>query len=86
MNVSATYALDVSFTMFRDMLLFMNDTVGVGNYFIPVYDDGNLLKVHGELNYPVNRQFTLSILGNYYGYDMSGQEYAWHKPDWDASI
>ncbi len=33
MNVTATYALDVSYTMFRDMLLFMNDTVGVGNYF-----------------------------------------------------
>jgi hypothetical protein len=86
MNVSATYALDVSFTMFRDMLLFMNDTVGVGNYFVPVYDDGNLLKVHGEVNYPVNRQFTLSLLGNYYGYDLSGQEYAWHKPDWDGSV
>lgn len=86
MNVSATYALDVSFTMFRDMLLFMNDTVGVGNYFVPVYDDGNLLKVHGEVNYPVNRQLALSFTGNYYGYDLSGQEYAWHKPQWEGSI
>jgi hypothetical protein len=86
MNVTATYAVDVSFTMFRDMLLFMNDTVGVGNYFVPVYDDGNLLKVHGEVNYPVNRQLTLSLLGNYYGYDLSGQEYAWHKPGWDGSV
>lgn len=86
MNVTATYALGVSFTMFRDMLLFMNDTTGVGNYFVPVYDDGNLLKVYGEVKYPVNRQLTLSVAGNWYGYDMSGEEYAWHKPDWDGSL
>ncbi|MDF1560840.1 MAG: hypothetical protein P1P83_11650 [Bacteroidales bacterium] len=86
MNVTATYALGVSFTMFRDMLLFMNDTIGVGNYFLPVYDDGSLLKVHGEVKYPVGRQLTLSVAGNWYGYDMSGEEYAWHKPDWDGSL
>lgn len=84
MNVSATYALDVSYTLFRDMLLFMNDTIGYGNYFVPVYSDGNLLRVHGETGLPVNRQLTLTLQGNYYGYDLSGQEYAWHKPEWDA--
>jgi hypothetical protein len=86
MNVSATYALDVSFTMFKDMLLFMNDTVGVGNWFVPVYDDGNLLKVHGEVNYPFNNKLTMSLLANYYDYNLSGQEYAWHRPDWDGSL
>jgi len=84
MNVSATYALDVSYTLFRDMLLFMNDTIGYGNYFVPVYSDGNLLRIHGETGLPVNRQLTLTLQGNYYGYDLSGQEYAWHKPEWDA--
>ncbi len=85
MNVTATYALDVSYTMFKDMLFFMNDTLGVGNYFVPVYSDGNLLKVSGEVRYPLNREMTLSLLGNYYGYDLSGQEHAWHKPGWDGS-
>jgi hypothetical protein len=86
LNVSATYAVDVSFTLFKDMLLFMNDTIGVGNYFVPLYDDGNLLKVHGEVTYPLNRQLTISLLGNYYRYDLSAQEYAWHKPQWDGSL
>jgi hypothetical protein len=84
MNVNATYALDVSYTLFKDMLMFMNDTIGYGNYFVPVYSDGNLLKVHGEIGLPVNPQVTLTLRGNYYGYDLSGQEYAWHKPGWDA--
>ncbi len=86
MDVSATYALDVSFTMFKDMLLFMNDTLGVGNYFVPVFSDGTLLKVHGEVDYPLNNRLTLSFLGNYYGYDLSGQEHAWHKPKWDGAV
>lgn len=86
MNVSATYALDVSYTLFKDLLLFMNDTIGVGNYFVPVYDDGQLLKVHGETAFPVNQQLTFSLLGNYYGYNLSAQEHAWHKPDWDGSV
>jgi hypothetical protein len=86
MNVAATYAVDVSFSMFKEMLLFMNDTIGVGNYFVPVYADGTLLRVHGEVNYPLNNRLTLSAHGNYYGYDLSGHEYAWHKPKWDGLI
>ena len=86
MNVAATYAADVSFSMFKDMLLFMNDTIGVGNYFVPLYADGTLLKVHGEVNYPLNNRLTLSAHGNYYGYDLSGHEYAWHMPKWDGVI
>ncbi len=85
MNVTATYALDVSYTMFSDMLLFMNDTIGVGNYFVPSYADGNLLKVRGEVKYPVNPKMTLSLLGNYYAYDISGHDHAWHKPKWDGT-
>jgi len=86
MNVAATYSLDVSYTLFKDLLLFMNDTVGVGNYFVPVYDDGNLLKVHGETTFPVDNQLKLSVIGNYYGYNLSGQAHAWHKPDWEGSV
>ncbi len=86
MNVSGAYSLEASYTLFRDMLLFMNDTLGVGNYFVPIYADGNLLRVRGSFQVPVNPRMTLLLQGNYYGYDMSGQEHAWHKPDWDATV
>ena len=26
------------------------------------------------------------MTGNYYGYNLSAQEHAWHKPDWDGSV
>lgn len=86
MNVTSSYAIDASYTLFRDMLLFMNDTLGVGNYFVPVYSDGSLLRVRGEVKVPLNRQLTLSLTGNYYGYNLSGQDHAWHKPKWDGSV
>ncbi|MBK7489172.1 MAG: hypothetical protein IPI74_05035 [Bacteroidales bacterium] len=86
MNVNASYSFGASYTLFKDLLLFMNDTIGYGNYFVPVYSDGSLLKIHGEVSVPLNPQLTLSLLGNYYGYNLSGQEYAWHKPEWDGSL
>ncbi len=85
-DVSATYALNLSFTLFDDMLLYMNDTTRVGNYFVPVYDDGNLLRVHGETTYPLNRHLTFSLSGNYYSYSLTSQDYAWHKPGWDGTL
>lgn len=85
-NVSATYALNVSYTLSDDLLLFMNDTLGVGNYFVPVYDDGDMLRVHGEMSYPFNSKLSFALDGNYYRYSLTGQEYAWHRPDWDGTL
>lgn len=85
-NVSATYALNVSYTLSDDILLFMNDTLGVGNYFVPVYDDGDMLRVHGEMSYPFNSKLSFALDGNYYRYSLTGQEYAWHRPDWDGTL
>jgi hypothetical protein len=85
-NVSATYAFNVSYTLSDDILLFMNDTLGVGNYFVPVYDDGDMLRVHGEMSYPFNSKLSFALDGNYYRYSLTGQEYAWHRPDWDGTF
>ncbi len=85
-NVSATYALNVSYTLSDDILLFMNDTLGVGNYFLPVYDDGDMLRVHGEMSYPFNSKLSFALDGNYYRYSLTGQDYAWHRPDWDGTF
>ena len=85
-DVSATYALNVSYTLSDDILLFMNDTLGVGNYFVPVYDDGDMLRVHGEMSYPFNSKLSFALDGNYYRYSLTGQDYAWHRPDWDGTF
>lgn len=86
LNVSSTWSADISYTLFNDMLLFYNDTIGVGNYFLPLYDDGGLLKASGEVRSAINDQLTMTLRGAYYKYDLSHFEYAWHKPSWDAGL
>ena len=88
MDVSASYAVGISYTFFNDLLLFRNDTSinSVGNYFLPVYDDGDMLRVHGEIALPFKRHMKLTAIANYYRYSLTNEEYAWHKPDWDALV
>jgi len=83
-NADATYNLGVSYTLFNDMLMFRNDTLGVGNFFLPCYDDGEVLRFHGETTFPVNRHFKVTTLANYYKYSLTNFQHPWNKPQWDA--
>lgn len=84
-NADATYNVGVSYTLFNDLLMFKNDTLGVGNFFLPGYDDGDLLKVHGEATFPVNRHINVSAAANYYKYSLTYFQHAWNMPEWDAT-
>lgn len=52
-----------------------------GNSFRVVYDDVTTFSVAGELNVDVNRNFTLGLKGEYFGYDTDTQSEAWNLPD-----
>lgn len=85
-DVNASYAAGVSYTFFNDMLFFRNDTLEAGNYFLPVYDDGDILEFHGEFSMPLFKHMRLTSGANFYRYSLTEEEYAWHKPGWDASM
>lgn len=51
------------------------------NLFVPVYSDGTLLKVEGELLYRPKQNIELLLNGAYWGWDLDSQEEAWHKPE-----
>lgn len=85
-DVNASYAVGASYTFFNDLLMFRNDTLDKGNYFLPVYDDGDMLKFHGEFSLPVSRHMRLTSNANFYRYSLTDEEYAWYKPGWDASM
>jgi hypothetical protein len=84
-DVTASYNVGVSYTLFEDMLMFRNDTNDVGNFFLPCYDSGDLLKVHGEIAIPIGSHMNLTTDANFYRYSLSNFDYAWYKPNWDAS-
>ena len=57
-----------------------------GNSFELFYDDVKTLGLFAELNIDVNRNFTLSVNGNYYNYNTETGNPAWNLPDVKASM
>ncbi len=57
-----------------------------GNSFEVFYDDIKTLGVFGELNIDVNRNFTLSLNGEYYNYNTETGNSAWNLPELKGSL
>ncbi|MCB0470778.1 MAG: TonB-dependent receptor, partial [Flavobacteriaceae bacterium] len=57
-----------------------------GNSFGIVYDDVSTYGIAGELNVDVNRNFTLTLKGEYFGYSTDLEAEAWNLPDFKASL
>jgi hypothetical protein len=59
---------------------------GNGNYFTPLYDDAELLKIHAEMNGVINDEFKFNTGANLYRYNPANYDYAWNKPSWDMTL
>jgi hypothetical protein len=86
---SVSFAADVSYSMFSNEHFYVNkfylnntDTVlQYTNLFAPVYDDGSLLTLSGELLYRPTDKFNVSTKISYYGWKTDSLTRAWHKPE-----
>jgi hypothetical protein len=58
----------------------------MGNMFIPLIDDGELLKIHGEINGLIKDKIMYGGKANWYNYSLTQYDYPYNKPDWDASV
>jgi hypothetical protein len=93
-GIGGNYLVSASYSFIDDMMFFSNllspglipPGPQMGNYFIPLTDDGELLKIHGELNGIINDEFTYSGSANWYNYTLTNQDYPWNKPGWDGQI
>jgi hypothetical protein len=88
---STSFSADVSYAMFMNEHFWVNKFYLYGtvsnlnfhysNQFVPVYDDGSLLTVSGELLYHPNEKFKLLTKATYYGWNTDSLYTAWHKPE-----
>lgn len=92
-GIGGNYLISASYSFINDMLFFSNlvsagivPPARMGNYFIPLNDDGELLKIHGGINGIINDEFSYSGSANWYNYTLTYQEYPWNKPAWDGQI
>lgn len=65
-----------------------NDEKGYhyGNSFRVFYDDVKTLGIHGDLEFSLNRNFTLGLQAAVYDYDTETDNPAWNLPDLEGSL
>ncbi len=91
-GIEGNYQVSASYSVVNDMLLFTNHIVmdiiplRIGNYFKPLSDDAEILNVHGEMSGKIAEFLSLNTEANWYRYTLTQNEFAWNKPDWDASV
>jgi hypothetical protein len=85
MGENSSYRLTASYSLFEDLLLFSND-LNTGRGFTPLYDNGELLLIHGEIATPLNDHMRIGATANFYNYKLESEEHPWHKPSWDGLL
>jgi hypothetical protein len=58
----------------------------MGNHFITLTDNVEVLNLHGEMSGTMTDKIVYQAKGNFYKYTLSGEDYAWNKPSWDAKL
>ena len=89
-GIGGNYLVSASYSLIDSMLFFSNyySTLETerGNYFIPLYDDGELLNIHGEITGLITEKVAYRVVSNFYNYTLSNYDHAWNKPAWDGQV
>jgi hypothetical protein len=90
-GIDGNYELSASYSVVNDMLFYSNHTrvflpERVGNFFMPVYDDCEVLNIHGETGGKIGDNLSFNTEANWYRYTLTQYKYAWNRPDWDATL
>jgi hypothetical protein len=92
-GIGGNYLVSASYSFINDMLFYSNlvfpDSLlspQMGNLFVPLTDDGELFKIHGELSGVITNKISYSGNANYYRYSLTNYDYPWNKPVWDSRI
>ncbi|MCU0461265.1 MAG: hypothetical protein MUF36_04525 [Bacteroidales bacterium] len=92
-GIGGNYVLSASYSVIDDMLFYANqvDTIDIispemGNFFIALPDDGEVLKIHGEITGLIKDKIWYGAEANWYNYSLTLYDFPLNKPDWDATI
>ncbi len=81
------FNLYVSWEDADNLLFFIPDvSTPLRNTFIPVYDNGSILKSGGEIALRQSDNLSFILKGNYYQYKLDSLAAPWHKPGWDLNF
>ena len=88
-NISSRIGFNVGFSYkdVKDMYFYVNDTIDLlENKFTVIYDNGNIMNLHGELSYKKSEKFNAILKAAFYKYELDKEKYASHKPDYEITL
>jgi len=87
-NIRGNYWAENEKPLFKSnpIQTFAEEDYQYGNSYDIIYDNVKTYSVAGELNIDVNRNFTMGIKGEYFGYSTDNEEEAWNLPDVEGSL
>ncbi len=81
---NSSYCFSVTFDARENVIFYANDTLSrLQNQFSIVYDDADLIKYYGELQWSPFSYLSLFLKSNIYSYKMVSEDKPWHKPSFD---
>lgn len=82
-----SYNIGGSFKKISNIPLFVNDTIGdLQNQFLITYDNTEIQQVSAEVAYLYSEKLSFLFDITYREYNMSNEEYPWHKPELNYSV
>lgn len=86
-NKNISYNTRASFSRIQSMHFFVNDDSDFFKKgFNAVYDDVNLMNLHGEIQFQSEEKLKVIAKGDYNVYDMEKELKPWHKPLWQTTL
>jgi len=81
---NSSYRLSVTFEARENVIFFINDTLSrLQNQFLIVYDDADLIKYYGEIQWSPFSYLSFFLKSNIYSYKMVSEDKPWQKPLFD---
>lgn len=76
-----SFNLEGSYSQVKNKLLFVTDTMySLRNKFNVAFDNGNIMKIEGNLSYQKNEKLKVDLIGRFFSYEMDSFIYAWNLP------
>jgi hypothetical protein len=96
-GIGGNYLVSASYSLINNMLFYSNieypaslalppQSPEMGNHFITLADDVELLTIHGEISGKISDKISYNGKVSLYKYTLSKNDLAWNKPNWDAKI
>lgn len=90
-GLEGTYEVSASYSLVEDMVFYtnlftLNPVYGSGNFFHPLLDDVDLLRLHGSMSGKISEKMSFTSALNLYNYTMTRLDVPVNKPSWDANF